>query len=104
MSLPKRISYYPSTMLEAIDRAIRDGEFLIPLPGIKEAKALSLQFQGLRGAMVKEGQVEKSDAIGFYIQQEPPALILRRKEKNPLSLAQNKAIRLTQIREKIGTV
>lgn len=93
MSLPKRISYYPSTMLDALDTASKLGELVIPCPdGLKQARGLALKFQGLRGALVAEKQPERADHIGFYVQQEPPALVLRLKEKSPLAMLVQSAI------------
>lgn len=83
MTRPLRIAAYPASMLTAFDRAIAEGEFIIPT---EKPGALRLTFAGLIGAMRAEGKTERCDMVSLITRKDPPALILRLKEKNPLML------------------
>lgn len=64
MSLPKIVDSYPPEMLDAITRAHRDGEVVIPTPTPYQMR---LQFNGLRGALRKAGRGEFADQVSFHI-------------------------------------
>lgn len=77
MSLSKNPISYPSSMHVALDIALANGEFVIPC---ESPIKMRLQFQGLRGALRAAGKGEKADLVGFYLQDNPPALIIRLKD------------------------
>lgn len=84
MSLPKTSTAYPSAFIKAISRAYSEGSLFIPHP---KPLALRLQFQGLRGALRKEGSADLIDALSFHTQTNPPGLTLRLRETSPDALA-----------------
>lgn len=73
MSKPRTSTAYPAH-LQAMQRAFSLGELIIPTDN---PLRLRLEFQGLRGALRKEKNSEIIDSLGFFIQKDPPALILR---------------------------
>lgn len=64
MSLPKATDSYPPEMLAALKLAHEVGEVKIPteLP-----HQMRLQFNGLRGALRKEGKGEIADQVSFHV-------------------------------------
>jgi hypothetical protein len=89
MSLPKSSAAYPPALLQAIELGYSSGEFRIPC---ENPAALRLQFNGLRGALRRENSAGKIDALGFYVQKQPPALILRLRTTDPLAIAVDSAV------------
>lgn len=81
MSLPKASGAYPSALIHAVTVAHDLGELRIPC---ENPLALRLQFNGLRGALRREGAAGKIDSLGFYIEKSPDTLILRVKTATPL--------------------
>lgn len=82
MSLPKTSTAYPSAFIKAISRAYSEGSLFIPHP---KPLALRLQFQGLRGALRKEGSADLIDALSFHAGKD--GLTLRLRETSPDALA-----------------
>lgn len=78
MSLPKTTSSYPVSMIEALQRAHAEGEVIVPT---LTPAALRLQFQGLRGALRKEGRGELADMVSFFV--EPDRFIIRLRANLP---------------------
>lgn len=74
MTLPKTSASYPPEMLAAIDRAHAVGEVVIPT---MTPMQMRLQFQGLRGAMRKEGKSELVDMVSFHITEKEFIIKLR---------------------------
>lgn len=64
MSLPKVSDSYPPEMIAAILRAHETGEVIIPTI---TPHAMRLQFNGLRGALRREGKGELADQVSFII-------------------------------------
>jgi hypothetical protein len=64
MSTPKVSDSYPVEMLDAIKRAHETGEVVIPTP---TPHLMRLQFNGLRGALRREGKGELADQVAFCI-------------------------------------
>jgi hypothetical protein len=64
VSLPKSSESYPVAMLDALKRAHATGEVIIPT---KTPLQMRLQFQGLRGALRKEGKGELADQVSFHV-------------------------------------
>lgn len=93
MSLPRSSLAYPSQLLDAVSLAATRGELVIPTP---KPSALRLQLQGLRGALRREGKAEIIDSVGFYIQSNPSALVIRLKENTELALDVSAALAAAQ--------
>lgn len=64
MSLSKISDSYPPEMLAAIIRAHKLGEVVIPT---HSPYAMRLQFNGLRGALRREGKGEIADQVSFHV-------------------------------------
>lgn len=92
MSLPRNSTAYPVTLLAAVTRAADLGIFPIPT---QNPQALRLQFQGLRGALRREGNSSVIDSIMFCLQKEPPALILKTRDSTPEALEVAAALQAT---------
>lgn len=80
MSLPKTSAAYPPAMLAALDQAQREGEVIIPT---LTPLVLRMQFQGLRGALRKEGKPELADTVIFLIEKNPDRFIIRLRANMP---------------------
>ena len=72
MSAPKTTDSYPPEYLAAILRAHEVGEVVIPTDN---PDALRLRFNGLRGALRREGRGELADMVSF--------LVVRAKDEQP---------------------
>lgn len=81
MSLPKTSASYPPEMLAAIDRAHAVGEVIIPT---LTPLSMRLQFQGLRGALRKEGKGELADMVSFHVTEKE--FIIRLRAASPMVL------------------
>lgn len=85
MSTPRNSGAYPPAMILALERALDTGEFIIPCPGKTSPAALRLQFYGLGKTLRREGKPELIDALGFYLQSDPPALLIKVKDLGEIS-------------------
>lgn len=83
MSLPKVSESYPIEMMDAIMRAHSVGEVTIHTDNPSN---LRLQFNGLRGALRKEGKSEIVDQVSFHISHkdaEHPWMMIRLRSAAP---------------------
>lgn len=87
MTRPTSINAYPSSMFAAIERAVAQGEFLIPC---EKPRALALDFQGFRGALRKNGQAAFADSVAFTSTAE--GLLIKRRDTTESALAISAAL------------
>lgn len=85
MSTPRASSAYPGSMLEALHRALAEGEFRIPCTARVSPAALRLQFYGLCRALRLENKPELPEALGFYLDPDGQSLIIRLKDSGEIA-------------------
>lgn len=84
MARSKSLAAYPSTMTEALHRAVDLGEFRIKCESPKHVAALRLHFYGLFSALRHAGRPDLPDMLSLVISSGTSELILRLRDNDPM--------------------